>query len=125
MQEKKMNFTGYNFLLKENARSLRKSPTAQEKKLWFNFLRKYPVKFYRQRAIDRFIVDFYCSKAKLIIEIDGSQHFEQKGKAYDKERTQVIEKYGLKVIRFSNRDIERNFSGVCTAIDVKVKERLP
>lgn len=124
MQKKNTPFTGYNPDLKENASQLRKNMTKQEKHLWYDFLRTYPVKFYRQRPIDRFIADFYCSQAKLVIEIDGSQHYTEQGLAYDKERTDILAQYGLAVLRFTNAEIDRSFQGVCTAIDMKVKERI-
>ena len=86
-------------------------------------MRKYPVKIYKQRIIDKYIVDFYCASAKLVIEIDGSQHYEEQGKTYDKERSAVLDSYGLKVIRYSNREIDREFSAVCEQIDQIIKER--
>jgi len=76
-------FTGYNSKMKETARSLRKNMTRQEKHLWYDFLRDYPVKWYRQRSVDRFIVDFFCFKARLVIELDGSQHYTEDGMEYD------------------------------------------
>ena len=97
--------------------------TPHERKLWYMFLKNYPFRFQRQKTIDHFIVDFYCHKAKLVIEIDGSQHYSEEGKAYDEERTAALESYGLKVLRFSNTDIDRNFSGVCEAIDLAVKDK--
>lgn len=97
--------------------------TPHERKLWYLFLRKYPVKIYKQRIIGKFIVDFYCASAKLVIEIDGAQHFEEQGKAYDAERTAFFEGMGLKVIRYSNRDIDFAFSAVCENIDQIIKER--
>ena len=87
--------------------------TEQEKKLWYNYLSKYPVRILRQKVIDRFIVDFYCSRAKLVIEIDGGHHYTEAGLISDEERTKVLEGYGLKVLRFSNLDIYNNFEGVC------------
>lgn len=109
----------------ETARKLRREMTPHERKLWYLFLQKYPVKIYKQRIIGSFIVDFYCAPAKLVIEIDGSQHYEERGIAYDAERTAYLESLGLKVIRYSNRDINRNFSAVCEQIDLIIKERLP
>ena len=106
------------------ARMLRHNMTPQEKHLWYDFLRRYPVKIYKQRILDNFIADFYCHKAKLIIELDGSQHYTPEGKSYDKARTEVLERYGLKVIRFLNRDIDDNFNGVCYMIDKTIKERM-
>ena len=107
-----------------NARRLRREMTPQERKLWYLFLRKYPVKIYKQRIIGKFIVDFYCASAKLVIELDGSQHYEAQGIAYDAERSVYLEALGLKVLRFSNRDVDRNFRGVCDQIDVTVRERI-
>ena len=108
----------------ENARRLRKEMTPYERKLWYLFLRKYPVKIYKQRSIGRFIVDFYCASAKLVIEVDGSQHYEPQGMAYDAERSAFLSALGLGVLRFSNRDIDRDFRGVCEEIDITIQNRL-
>ena len=108
----------------ETARRLRKDMTPHERKLWYLFLRKYPVKIYKQRIIGRFIVDFYCASAGLIIEVDGSQHYEPQGAAYDSERSAFLTSLGLEVLRFFNRDIDRDFYGVCTQIDLTVQKRL-
>ena len=105
------------------AKELRKNARRQEKKLWYGFLNSYPVRFQRQKSIDSFVADFYCHEAKLVVELDGSQHYEEAGIARDKERSAILEKYGLKVIRFSNLEVDRNFQGVCTAIDLAVKAR--
>ena len=122
--DKDYSFTGYQKELKENARLLRKNMTKQEKHLWFDFLRTYPVKIYRQRVIDRFVADFYCSAARLVIEIDGAPHFTQEGKEYDEVRTDALKRYQLEVIRFTNHEIETNFTGVCQTIDAEIKKRL-
>ena len=106
------------------ARILRRNMTPQEKRLWYDYLRYYPIKIYKQRIIDNYISDFYCHKGKLVIEIDGSQHYTDKGMEYDKIRTKILEQYQLEVIRFSNRDIDSNFNEVCDSIDKKIKERL-
>ena len=106
------------------AKELRKDATKQENHLWYDFLRSYPVRFQRQKTIDGFIADFYCHVARLVVEVDGSQHYDEQGLAYDKERSAIFAEYGVKVIRFSNLDVERNFEGVCTAIDLAVKERM-
>ena len=106
------------------ARELRCSQTRHEAKLWYHFLNSYYPRFQRQKPIGCYIVDFYCHKAKLIVELDGSQHYEEEGLAYDKRRTAVLERYHLEVLRFSNLDIDRNFTGVCQAIDRRVKERM-
>ena len=105
------------------ARELRRNMTPQEKKLWYQFLRKYPVKIYKQRIIDSFIVDFYCAFAKLIIEIDGSQHYTEQGQAYDAERSACLSHYGLQIIRFSNADVDYRFDTVCEAIHTAIQSR--
>ena len=106
------------------ARQLRREMTPHERKLWYLFLRKYPVKIYKQRIIGRFIVDFYCASARLVIELDGSQHYEQQGMAYDAERSAFLEAQNLAVLRFSNGDIDRNFHSVCEQIELTIKERM-
>ena len=106
------------------AKELRRDMTPQERKLWYLFLRKYPVKIYKQRIIESFIVDFYCASAKLVIELDGSQHYEAQGLTYDRERDAILSGVGLKVLRFSNAQIDREFSSVCTVIDQTVQERI-
>ena len=106
------------------ARELRKNATRHENHLWYDFLRNYPVKFQRQRPICGFIADFYCAAAFLAVELDGSQHYEDQGQAYDTERSAVLAREGVTVLRFSNADIDRNFRGVCETIDRAVKERL-
>ena len=108
----------------ENARRLRREMTPHERKLWYLFLRYYPVKIYKQRIIGRFIVDFYCASAGLVIELDGSQHYEPDGLAYDAERTLFLTALGLEVVRFSNLDVDRDFRGVCTQIDRIIQEKL-
>ena len=110
--------------LLENARQLRREMTPHERKLWYIFLHKYPVKIYKQRIIGRFIVDFYCASAKLVIEVDGSQHYEPQGMAFDAERSVFLTALGLEVLRFSNRDIDRDFRGVCEQIDITIQNRL-
>ena len=108
----------------ENARRLRREMTPHERKLWYLFLRKYPVKIYKQRIIGRYIVDFYCAGAKLVIEVDGSQHYEPESMAYDAEHSVFLSGLGLEVLRFSNRDIDRDFRGVCEQIDITIQKRL-
>ena len=101
----------------ELAKKLRNNATTQENHLWYDFLSKHDAKFQRQKAIDNFIADFYCHRAKLIIEIDGSQHYTEKGKQLDNFRTEILEGYDLKVIRFTNWQVDTNFEGVCKYID--------
>ena len=106
------------------ARILRRNMTRQEKHLWYDFLRYYPVKIYKQRIIDDFIADFYCHSARLVIELDGSQHYTNQGKAHDEARTEILERYGIHVLRFSNKDVNDNFEGVCYKIDKVINERI-
>ena len=110
--------------LLENARELRHNMTRQEKHLWYDFLSNYPIKIYRQRIIDNFIADFYCHQARLVIEIDGSQHYTPENLIYDKKRTSVLKKYGLFVLRFTNMDVDNEFDSVCHVIDKTIKERI-
>ena len=117
MKYNKRLFTGYDKKLKSRADELRKNMTQQEWNLWYFYLRNHRLKWYRQRIIDRFIVDFYCHKAKLVIEIDGMQHYTEQGIAYDVERTQVLQGYGLKVLRYTNQQLEDNFQEVCWDIE--------
>ncbi len=98
--------------------------TDSEKKLWYKFLRLLPVTFNRQKRLGNYIADFYCHKAKLVIELDGEQHYEDKVKEYDIERTKFLEKYDLMVVRFTNYDINDNFEGICEYIENILKERL-
>ena len=103
------------------AKNLRKNMTPWERKLWYEFLRTYPVRFQRQKAIGNYIVDFYCAKAKTVIELDGSGHCEDEQRAYDETRTKELEQLDLRVLRFSNLDIDKNFDGVCEYIERAVK----
>ncbi len=106
------------------AKKLRKEMTTQEANLWYRFLRGYPVKFYRQRVLGPYIADFYCAKAKLVIELDGSQHYETEEQKKDAERTRFLEEYGLQVLRIPNNEITHNFQNVCEYIDEAVKAAL-
>ena len=114
----------HNPTLTENARKLRKSMTKEERHLWYDFLRHYPVRFLRQKVIDHYIADFYCREARLVIELDGSQHYSDEGLLKDRIRTAKIESRGLTVIRIPNNEIFRNFSGVCEYIDVFVRNSM-
>ncbi len=105
------------------AKNLRKNATVWENKLWFQFLRNYPIRFQRQKTIGNYIVDFYCAKAKLVIELDGGGHYEKEQRQKDDLRTKELEKMELSVIRFCNLDIDRNFSGVCDYIDKIIKQK--
>ena len=114
-----------NDALLPNARRLRREMTPQERKLWYLFLRQYPVKFYKQRIIESYIVDFYCASVRLVIELDGSQHYEDDAREKDLLRDAELERLGLFVLRFSNREIEREFPAVCEKIDQTIKARGP
>ena len=106
------------------AQTLRKNMTKEEKRLWYDFLNDYPIRFLRQKVIDDYIVDFYCNEARLVIELDGSQHYEQKGLLKDKIRTEKIELRNLTVIRIPNNEVNKNFRGVCEYIDLFVKKSI-
>ena len=105
----------------EFARQLRRNLTPWERKLWYCFLKDYPVRFQRQKCVDRYIVDFYCFRAKLVVELDGGTHYDPENVVKDQYRTEILKKYNLNVLRFSNSDIDKNFYGVCTVIDNEVK----
>ena len=106
------------------AKALRNNMTKEEKHLWYDFLNGYPIRFSRQKVLGKYIVDFYSAEVKLIIELDGSGHYTEEGMASDKERTEFLEQYGLKVIRIPNIEINRNFEGICEYIDITVKQSL-
>ncbi|MBE5773624.1 MAG: endonuclease domain-containing protein [Clostridiales bacterium] len=104
------------------AKELRKNMTPWERKLWYEFLRGYPVRFQRQKAIGEYIVDFYCAAAKLVVELDGSGHFEPEQTVSDLKRTAVLESLGLHILRIPNIEVDRNFTAVCEYIDIEVRK---
>ena len=106
------------------AKELRKSLTKEERHLWYDFLRNYPVRFLRQKVLGKYIVDFYCARANIAIELDGSQHYEDNGLSIDKLRTEYLKDYGIRIIRISNPDVMKNFEGVCAYIDNAVQQSL-
>ena len=113
---------------KENiplAKVLRKYMTPWERKLWYDFLRNYPVRFQRQKAIGNYITDFYCAKARLVIELDGGGHYMPEQARKDEQRTNDLRSLNLTVVRICNLDIDRNFSGVCEYVDRLVQRSLP
>ena len=114
----------HNKALVPNAKNLRKNMTKEERHLWYDFLRFYPVRFIRQKIIGNYIADFYCAKAHLVIELDGSQHYDPQAQIKDAVRTSFIESYGITVIRFPNNAVMGNFSGVCEYIDLFVEQSL-
>ena len=107
------------------AKVLRKNMSPWERKLWYEFLRYYPVRFQRQKSVGNYIADFYCAKARLIIELDGGGHYTEKQIKKDKIRTEELEKMNLRVLRICNLDVTQNFEGVCEYIDLEVKKSLP
>ena len=110
--------------LKGFSQKLRREMTREERHLWYDFLRSYPVKFTRQKVIGPYIVDFYCPKANLVIELDGSQHYEDETIRKDAERTAFLEQFHLTVLRIPNNEIHSNFQGVCQNIDWLVQQSL-
>ena len=112
----------YNKKIIPFAKRLRKDMTREERKLWYDFLREYPVKFTRQKVLGYYVADYYCPQVKLVVEIDGSSHLSDEAQEYDKNRTEFIEKYGITVIRFFNGEITANFEMVCHDIDAVVQK---
>ena len=114
-----------NSKLTKNAQKLRKEMTEEERKLWYLYLKNFPVKVHRQKVIENFIVDFYIAKAKIVIEIDGSQHFEDELLQKDKERNQSLELLGMQVLRYTNKEVQNEFRSVCEDILHNTQARLP
>ena len=112
-----------NQALTAHAQSLRRNMTKEERHLWYDFLKDCPFMVKRQHVIGRYIVDFYCPETRTVIELDGSQHYEEQGKAEDAERDAALKKLGIRVLRYSNADVNLRFSGVCEDILRKVGER--
>ena len=112
----------YNSALIPLAKKLRKNMTKEERRLWYDFLREYPLRFVRQKVLGKYIVDFYCAKAKIVIELDGSQHYDPQEREQDTIRTTFLEGYGLTVIRIPNNAVTQNFRGVCEYIDLQIKQ---
>lgn len=106
----------YNKNNDKNAKELRKKMTPWECKLWFEFLKNLPQRFYKQKRIGNYIADFYCAKNKLIVELDGSQHYNSADIEYDKTRTEFLNSYGIKVLRYTNDDVYKHFDRVCEDI---------
>ena len=114
----------HNVALTEHARSLRKAMTAEERRLWHTFLKRYPVRVFRQKVLGRYIVDFYCAKAKLVIEIDGSQHYIEEGPIADAVRTAYLKQFGVEVLRIPNNHVNLQFTAVCEHIDNEIRRRM-
>lgn len=107
-----------------NAQQLRRNMTREERHLWYDFLKTYPVQFKRQYPIGKYIVDFFCFQAKLVLELDGSQHRTPEEIAYDSKRTAFLEQEGFYILRLSNRDVMERFRAVCDTVDLAVNDRL-
>jgi len=112
----------HNPKLVTNAKELRKNMTKEERHLWYDFLKTLPVMVHRQKVIGRYIVDFYIADCNLVIELDGSQHYETEGKENDSIRDEYLSSLGLTVLRYSNLDVMRDFQGVCTDILHHIKK---
>ena len=112
----------YHPATQRNAKTLRREMTPQERHLWYDFLRMAPARFQRQRPVGRYIADFVCASAKLIVEVDGSQHVEPERQAREEERTRALEEAGYRVLRISNRDVEQKFREVCECIAHAVED---
>ena len=110
--------------IRRYSQELRKNMTKEERHLWYDFLKPYPIPIHRQYSFGEYIVDFYCHKAKLVIELDGSQHCEPEKEEYDRKRTEYLEKEGLYVMRISNRDVTEQFRAVCEAVDDTIRRRM-
>ena len=115
-----MNRT-YNRKLTKNAKVLRKNMTKEERHLWYDFLKSLPVMVHRQKGIGNYIVDFYIAKAKLVVELDGSQHYEEEGVRADEVRDAYLASLGITVLRYSNADINCRFQAVCEDIWNRLK----
>jgi very-short-patch-repair endonuclease len=116
------HYLPYDPELVERAKELRRNMTEAEQKLWYGYLRTLRPRFLRQRPIDNFIVDFYCAEHKLVIEIEGEPHFGPQGEGRDNERTEILEGYGLRVMRFSNASVMESFGWVCETIRALVEK---
>ena len=99
------------------AKILRKNMTKEERKLWYEFLRKHPARFSRQKVLGKYIADFYSAKANLVVELDGGQHFEPQEMEKDKQRTNYFLSFGITVVRIPNNEVKNNFEGVCEYIN--------
>jgi len=115
----------YNKELTSLAKNLRRNMTPQERDLWYQYLRHHPLKFTRQKVLGKYIADFYCASAKLVVELDGSQHYDEKGMEADRERTQFLMQYGIRVLRIPNNAVSQNLRGVCDYIDAILQGTVP
>ena len=109
--------------LRELARGLRKRMTKEERRLWYDFFKKTPYRVNRQRQFGNYIVDFFIAEVKLVIELDGSQHYSEQGRDNDRERDAYLKEHGLTVLRYSNYDVNTDFEGVCLDIQRNIEKR--
>lgn len=114
----------YNKNMIPRAKALRQPMTKQERRLWYDFLSGYFPRFQRQKTIGSYIVDFYCHEAKLAVELDGAQHYEENAKGYDAVRSEFLHAAGIEVLRFPNAAVEQDFAGVCSIVERRVKQRM-
>jgi very-short-patch-repair endonuclease len=117
------NLRNYGTTMKRYAKQLRKDMTPEERHLWYDFLSSHQCHFRRQQILGKYIADFYSAECRLVIELDGGQHYEENGLNYDELRTHYLENLGIYVIRFTNTDVKRNFAGVCQVIDRVIRAR--
>lgn len=110
--------------LRKRSQDLRKQMTKEECHLWYDFRKTYPIQFKRQYSVGPYFVDFYCCQAKLVVELDGSQHCEPQAMEYDSIRTDYLQEQGFLVMRFSNLDVMTQFRAVCETIDTAVRHRV-
>lgn len=110
--------------LTANARALRQDMSKAERHLWYDFLSRYSARFQRQKVLGRYIADFYCAEAKLVVEVDGPSHQGEEARLYDQRRTAFLEEYGLAVLRVNNEAVLKHFNEVCDAIHVTIQRRL-
>ncbi len=125
MFKQNKKFIPYNNILNFRAKDLRNNMTIAEKKLWYEFLRGYKYRFVRQKIIGNYILDFYCQKLKLGIEVDGGTHISSKNKEYDKNRTQELKKFGIKILRFWNNDVLGGLEEVESMIENEIRNLTP
>ena len=107
----------YKTKTKQYAKELRQHMTPEERRLWYDFLSQNSYHFRRQQPIGNYIADFYAPSIRLVVEVDGSQHFEETGQRYDAARSEFLRQQGVRVLRFTNEQIQRRFSSACEAVE--------
>ena len=109
-------FIPYRRDLTPRSQSLRRDPSPAERKLWYEFLRDLPIKFTRQKPLGHYIADFYCARYRLVVELDGDNHYTDAAQRYDETRTAALTRLGVRVVRFTNAEVMRDFEGVCATL---------